>query len=36
MLDKSVTAKYIRHDTAGTRKVRKDKGLDEIEQGWEF
>jgi len=32
----SIPAKYIRHDTAGTRKVRKDKGLDEIEPGWEF
>ena len=26
---------YIQHDTAGTRTLRRDKGLQEIEQGWE-
>jgi len=31
----AVPAKYIRHDTAGTRKMRREKGLPEIEPGWD-
>lgn len=28
--------RYIKHDTAGTRKIRKSQGLKEIELGWEL